>query len=938
MIRVLVSTISVCLVLFSFGAVAADDESSNRRIEEVVVTAEKVESTVSDTSISITAIGTEMLENMGIQNANEFVNYIPATTRDNYDIRIRGVGRNFRALGGDPGVATYYNGIYSEDSLIALTENGLFDIERIEVLRGPQGTLYGRNSIGGAINYITKRPTDTLTGMVRVQLGKNDNQEMYGVVSGPLTDTLKARFTTSKRKNDPLLGSVLGMPGTDSTDDINNAIMFEWTATDSISVDFRFNDRNSDRVIGGNALINEGWGSSRGSRVTDVYAQGLRAVTAGTAGAQMFTNPNTGAVAYGANNRPGVDLAPRRPNPAYASNAYLNGDGDLDEVRHELLTNGNNREGFDQRGASTTITWDASEAATVKYSFGYSDFAYTYDIDTDDSNSEITDFGNTVLEDIYSYSHELQLLWDVNENLFLTTGLYYFKSSRLQDFTITDESSQGRIDQAANYGTLGAFLPALGISSTPVTLDTPAMNRQVLGVWGGDTFGDGYAYRHNNTNKTEQKAVYAQGVYTFNDQWALTVGLRWAEDEKNVSENRGAYAELMFPWTFFDSPTFVVPGTGGLTAGQVLRGPAVTGIPALGIPAAAFAGFTDLAWTNFYMGAATPTGNPNAPIAPTCALDSTTCANPLRLAGVPMGVASLASDSQTWSDTSFRVNLDWTPNADTLIYGYVTTGYRAGGYGLGILDARVGGAGGTPVGILSYDKENVTAYELGYKTQLFDGTVQLFSAIYTYQYENYQDQVDVLDPLTNTSRDIPVNTGDTSNTGFEIEGVWLATDALTVNANYSFTKTEYKDDVLLLEDENHLAPVPLFGATSHNLNGSSLKGIPEHKFTMWADYRWILPSDASLSLNGAFSYTGDYNTNSIERAYDKVPARRRVDTSLIWASADAKTRVRFFIDNLTDEVNFREVSQANHEENFRLQGTLLQARTWGVDFQRSFGG
>ena len=182
------------------------------------------------------------------------------------------------------------------------------------------------------------------------------------------------------------------------------------------------------------------------------------------------------------------------------------------------------------------------------------------------------------------------------------------------------------------------------------------------------------------------------------------------------------------------------------------------------------------------------------------------------------------------------------------------------------------------------------------------------------------------------------STNDVTNAGFEIEGVWLATDALTVNANYSFTKTEYKDDVLLLEDENHLAPEPLFGATSYNLNGSSLKGIPEHKFTMWADYRWILPSDASLSLNGAFSYTGDYNTNSIERAYDKVPARRRVDTSLIWASADAKTRVRFFIDNLTDEVNFREVSQANHEENFRLQGTLLQARTWGVDFQRSFGG
>ena len=89
--------LSCLLAGISLSAIA--DEG--RRIEEVIVTAEKVEATVSDTSISITAIGSEMLEDMGIQSANEFVNYIPATTRDDYDIRIRGVGRNFRALGGD---------------------------------------------------------------------------------------------------------------------------------------------------------------------------------------------------------------------------------------------------------------------------------------------------------------------------------------------------------------------------------------------------------------------------------------------------------------------------------------------------------------------------------------------------------------------------------------------------------------------------------------------------------------------------------------------------------------------------------------------------------------------------------------------------------------------------------------------------------------------
>ena len=126
-------------ILLSLGlspqafAADADDEV----IEEVVVTAEKVESTVSDTSISITAFSQDAIEDLGIQGADELVNYLPATTRDAFDIRIRGVGRNFRALGGDPGVATYYNGIYSPDFGIAASENGLYDLARVEVLRGP---------------------------------------------------------------------------------------------------------------------------------------------------------------------------------------------------------------------------------------------------------------------------------------------------------------------------------------------------------------------------------------------------------------------------------------------------------------------------------------------------------------------------------------------------------------------------------------------------------------------------------------------------------------------------------------------------------------------------------------------------------------------------------------------------------------------------------
>ena len=103
-IRVLASMLACALVA---APAWAEDDSDNKRIEDVVVYGDRVESTVSDTSISITAMSEEFLMDMGIQGPNEMVNFIPATTRTDWDIKIRGIGRNFRGLGGDPGVGTY---------------------------------------------------------------------------------------------------------------------------------------------------------------------------------------------------------------------------------------------------------------------------------------------------------------------------------------------------------------------------------------------------------------------------------------------------------------------------------------------------------------------------------------------------------------------------------------------------------------------------------------------------------------------------------------------------------------------------------------------------------------------------------------------------------------------------------------------------------------
>ena len=111
--------------------VFSDDENTGG-IEEVIVTAERQASSIQDTAISITAFDSTLIEALNLRNQEDLQNYIPATTIQPYDISIRGIGRMFRALGGDPGVGTYVDGAYSVDFGIASTDNGLYDIERIE--------------------------------------------------------------------------------------------------------------------------------------------------------------------------------------------------------------------------------------------------------------------------------------------------------------------------------------------------------------------------------------------------------------------------------------------------------------------------------------------------------------------------------------------------------------------------------------------------------------------------------------------------------------------------------------------------------------------------------------------------------------------------------------------------------------------------------------
>ncbi|MXZ33154.1 MAG: TonB-dependent receptor, partial [Gammaproteobacteria bacterium] len=227
-IGALVGASAIFSSAFAPLAAFAQDDDDPRQIEEVIVTAERREASIQDTSISITAFTAETLEDFGIRNQEDLQNFIPATTIQPYDSTVRGVGRNFRALGGDPGVATYMNGIYSEDLLTA-TSATFWDVERIEVLRGPQGTLYGRNAVGGAINVLYNPPAEELDYSLKSILGNYGTNEWYGMFNTPLVeDTLSARVNFSLRDRDGIVKDIGTGGDIDSLGTENVAGQFRW--------------------------------------------------------------------------------------------------------------------------------------------------------------------------------------------------------------------------------------------------------------------------------------------------------------------------------------------------------------------------------------------------------------------------------------------------------------------------------------------------------------------------------------------------------------------------------------------------------------------------------------------------------------------------------------------------------------------------------------
>ena len=236
-------------------------------LEEIVVTAEHREVSLQETQISISAFGTEAIKELGISNGLDLFGHVPNMNVQEYQggrsglsFSLRGISNPETLITFDPGVSVYLDNV-----LLAKNVGGMLDVaelERIEVLRGPQGTLYGRNTMGGAVNYITRKPMNEFEGSIRATVGNYDRKDLRGMLNIPLMSAdsaageLNMRLAAASINRDgiqdnnfqPAPGQPRAPSELGTIDRTVGMIQLEWRPTDELSVLYAYDRTRIDEI------------------------------------------------------------------------------------------------------------------------------------------------------------------------------------------------------------------------------------------------------------------------------------------------------------------------------------------------------------------------------------------------------------------------------------------------------------------------------------------------------------------------------------------------------------------------------------------------------------------------------------------------------------------------------------------------------------------
>ena len=373
-------------------------------LEEITVTAQKREQDLSDVGISITALSGKQLKDLGLTNTTQLDEQVPGLMITDYgsgvttQYTIRGSSQLDFADHHEPPVAVYMDGAYN--SFVAGVGFNFFDVERVEVLRGPQGTLFGRNATGGLVHLITARPTREPEGYVEVTGGEYEQIRTEAAISGPLGDTLAGRLSFAYEDTDGYQENTIG----DDLNDVNNIslraqLLFEPSDDLTIHVNGRWSEDDTN-----------GQGYSIRSGLTDIGGiPGL---------------PGNGLVHEGTSAQQDAFCAnffgPPFPLVPGATDCFGYTEPDNDDNTVSLDETGYfEREHY---GITGTIEWDIGDNMRLVSITDWQDFSKNYLEDTDSTPAPLFTFPQIM--DNNQFSQELQLHGETDK-LQWVAGFYY---------------------------------------------------------------------------------------------------------------------------------------------------------------------------------------------------------------------------------------------------------------------------------------------------------------------------------------------------------------------------------------------------------------------------------------------------------------------------------------------------------------------------------
>lgn len=725
----LVSLVALGVAMPAFAqnnnAQPAQEPEAGRDV--VVITANKREETVQDTAIAVTAVTSEMRDELGIRSITDLTNLTPGLsyTAGNERVTLRGIGRNTNNFGAEPGVANYTDGIYQSFASIAGRDN-LF-VDRIEVLRGPQGTLYGRNSVGGALNIVSKRPTDEFAGEAVLGIGNYDQAKAGFSLSGTLIeDWLRSRIVYVKEVRDE---GVFHNYGTNqdegyNIDNWNGEIQFEGDIGDTFHWWTKYTTGAYTQAgpPGGRTTPN-GLGPYDKNSFGSLAGTGAVTPNQTWAFGNGVANGGVSLIGY-------TQCGTTTENPALTDPYALNSCGtryaDLDAYNDFALEMVYEAPGFDIKYVGGYIYYDYhlydDQDGTPVQSITYNStsFGAPVPIGTPGSSSR-TIFPSQTLhynENRAFFSNELNFISTNEGPLQWIAGVYAYQENFKQPVQtyFKDEPL------ASAPGIL-----ALNASYAPIGLAAPNPDRLLSHT--------------NNIGLNNSYGIFGQIDWELTDQLKTTLGIRYSVDNKHIQEEARLFCYIQCSFAPGYSPYTDV--TRAIWNGQLSPLSPLYGVAQPGVT-----GATD--------GAATYTG----------ITYNAVTGNAERL---------LENEWDAWTGTA---GVEYRPWDYTMVFAKYSRGYKTGGFNATDM---------APLPMTN--EETVNSYELGWKQEIPDYALTFNIAAFMYDYRDVQIPVTV-QPDAGPNYSAFVNMPKVETTGFEVESTWMPIDDLTIRATYAWLNAE----------------------------------------------------------------------------------------------------------------------------------------------------